>query len=55
MLSEKVVTTGYEKLSDLRYGENPHQKAAVYKGVLSDGGVVESKQLHGLPMSYTIF
>ena len=55
VLSEKVVTTGYEKLSDLRYGENPHQKAAVYKGVLSDGGVVESKQLHGLPMSYTNF
>ena len=55
LLSEKIVTAGYEKISDLRYGENPHQKAAVYKGSLSSGGVVEALQLHGLPMSYTNF
>ncbi|MDN6748347.1 MAG: bifunctional phosphoribosylaminoimidazolecarboxamide formyltransferase/IMP cyclohydrolase, partial [Brevibacterium sp.] len=39
-----------EKLSDLRYGENPHQAAAVY----SDGtrGIAGAKLLGGKAMSY---
>jgi len=41
----------YQKVADLRYGENPHQKAAIY----SDGsanGVANGRQLHGKELSY---
>ena len=39
------------KISDLRYGENPHQSAALYQeGVLS--GLVGATQLHGKEMSF---
>ena len=42
------------KLSSLRYGENPHQKAAVYGagdlGIV--GGIVGARQLHGKELSY---
>ena len=34
----------------LRYGENPHQKAALYRGW--HGGVASAEQLHGKEMSY---
>lgn len=34
----------------LRYGENPHQSAAIYRG--GEDGVVQSKQLHGKEMSF---
>jgi len=36
--------------SSLRYGENPHQAAALYAG--SDSGVVNAVQLHGKEMSF---
>lgn len=35
---------------DLRYGENPHQKAALYR--TGSGGIASSKQLHGKELSY---
>ena len=41
----------FSKLNDLRYGENPHQRAAVY----SDGsglGIANSRQLQGKELSY---
>jgi phosphoribosylaminoimidazolecarboxamide formyltransferase/IMP cyclohydrolase len=41
----------FQKVMDLRYGENPHQKAAMY----SDGsgsGVANGKQLQGKELSY---
>ncbi len=41
----------FNKLMDLRYGENPHQKAAMY----SDGsgtGVANGKQIQGKELSY---
>jgi len=41
----------FGKLADLRYGENPHQKAAVY----SDGslvGIANARQLQGKELSY---
>ncbi|PKA36418.1 bifunctional phosphoribosylaminoimidazolecarboxamide formyltransferase/IMP cyclohydrolase, partial [Streptomyces sp. SM8] len=34
----------------LRYGENPHQPAALY--TLGEGGLAEAEQLHGKEMSY---
>ncbi len=38
------------KITDLRYGENPHQKAALYK--TDDGGIANAEQLHGKEMSF---
>src|SRR2546423_10748825 len=41
----------FKKVSDLRYGENPHQKAAMY----SDGsstGVANARQVQGKELSY---
>ena len=46
-------TLGYRKLYDLRYGENPHQNASLYADMLSTGGIVRAKQLHGLELSFT--
>jgi phosphoribosylaminoimidazolecarboxamide formyltransferase/IMP cyclohydrolase len=39
-----------EKLMDLRYGENPHQAAALY-GTRADG-IAGAEQLHGKELSY---
>lgn len=52
-LAFEGITFGFERLSALRYGENPHQHAALYAAPLSDGGIVRAKQLHGIDMSYT--
>ena len=47
---------GYRKVQDLRYGENPHQKAAFYKEVVqSEPCVTMIKQLHGKELSYNNF
>ncbi|MFE9772522.1 bifunctional phosphoribosylaminoimidazolecarboxamide formyltransferase/IMP cyclohydrolase [Streptomyces sp. NPDC005931] len=40
----------WERKSTLRYGENPHQPAALY--VSGTGGLAEAEQLHGKEMSY---
>ena len=47
------LTFGYDRVADLRYGENPHQKATLYASPLSSGGVVRAEKLHGIDMSYT--
>ena len=39
------------KITDLRYGENPHQKAALYTAGES-GGIANAEQLHGKEMSF---
>ena len=39
-----------EKVTDLRYGENPHQKATMYR--TSTFGVANSIQLHGKELSF---
>ncbi|MET8786393.1 MULTISPECIES: bifunctional phosphoribosylaminoimidazolecarboxamide formyltransferase/IMP cyclohydrolase [unclassified Streptomyces] len=41
----------YERKNTLRYGENPHQPAALYVDG-SGGGLAEAEQLHGKEMSY---
>lgn len=38
------------KTADLRYGENPHQQAAIY--ITGDGGIANAEQLHGKEMSF---
>ncbi len=40
------------KITDLRYGENPHQKAALYKTGEPAGGIANAEQLHGKEMSF---
>ncbi|MBP3966278.1 bifunctional phosphoribosylaminoimidazolecarboxamide formyltransferase/IMP cyclohydrolase [Paenibacillus lignilyticus] len=46
-------TVTYEKVQDLRYGENPHQKAAFYrKPLASAGNITTAEQLHGKELSY---
>ncbi|WP_277293321.1 bifunctional phosphoribosylaminoimidazolecarboxamide formyltransferase/IMP cyclohydrolase [Veillonella montpellierensis] len=42
----------YEKVSDLRYGENPHQKAAFYRDFGKPSGMGGMHQLHGKELSY---
>jgi len=47
------LTVTYELKQSLRYGENPHQKAAFYKKPLgSVFSIAEAKQLHGKELSY---
>lgn len=41
-----------ERVSILRYGENPHQKAALYKSGMARPGVVAAEQLQGKELSY---
>lgn len=49
----QVLTFTYEKVQDLRYGENPHQGAAFYREVgRQPGTLVEGKQLQGKELSF---
>jgi phosphoribosylaminoimidazolecarboxamide formyltransferase/IMP cyclohydrolase len=62
MLGEKTRVAGalpatlrftFEKIQEMRYGENPHQKAAFYQEKGSKyPGVPGAKQLHGKELSY---
>jgi phosphoribosylaminoimidazolecarboxamide formyltransferase/IMP cyclohydrolase len=50
---DETLTVTFEKVQDLRYGENPHQKAAFYKEVGKQSGtLVDAVQLHGKELSY---
>ena len=42
----------WERQAVLRYGENPHQAAAVYAADFSRPGLARAEQLHGKEMSY---
>ncbi|MGZ4657780.1 MAG: bifunctional phosphoribosylaminoimidazolecarboxamide formyltransferase/IMP cyclohydrolase [Blastococcus sp.] len=44
------VGADWERADVLRYGENPHQKAALYRGL--EPGLAHAEQLHGKQMSY---
>ena len=49
----KTLTLTFEKVQQMRYGENPHQKAAFYKEVTDiKGSLVDAKQIHGKKLSY---
>ena len=46
-------TVTYEKVQSLRYGENPHQKAAFYKDPIETSlSLASAKQLHGKELSF---
>jgi len=42
----------WERSAVLRYGENPHQRAALYRDGHRPGGLATAEQLHGKEMSY---
>ncbi|MBI4352582.1 MAG: bifunctional phosphoribosylaminoimidazolecarboxamide formyltransferase/IMP cyclohydrolase [Candidatus Omnitrophica bacterium] len=43
----------FEKIKDLRYGENPHQKGAFYREAGKEGaGLAKVKQCHGKELSF---
>lgn len=47
------LTLTFEKVQDLRYGENSHQKAIYYKEIQPfSGALVNAKQLHGKELSF---
>ena len=49
----QVLSMTYEKVQEMRYGENPHQKAAFYKEMFSEKGtLVNAKQIHGKELSF---
>lgn len=49
----ETFTMTFEKAQDLRYGENPHQKAMYYKEIgKCDGQLSSAKQLHGKELSF---
>lgn len=50
----ETITMTYEKVQDMRYGENPHQKGVFYKeiGIGFQGTLPAAKQLGGKELSY---
>ncbi|MGE4283910.1 MAG: bifunctional phosphoribosylaminoimidazolecarboxamide formyltransferase/IMP cyclohydrolase [Clostridia bacterium] len=49
----QALSLTFEKVQDMRYGENPHQQAVFYKEVGHNIGCLTSaKQLHGKELSY---
>jgi phosphoribosylaminoimidazolecarboxamide formyltransferase/IMP cyclohydrolase len=48
-----TISMTFEKVQDMRYGENPHQKAAFYKKVGNTKGcLTNAVQLHGKALSF---
>lgn len=48
-----VINLGLEKRSALRYGENPHQQAALYQPLfVPEGGLIGGKQHQGKELSF---
>ncbi|MEG1415773.1 MAG: bifunctional phosphoribosylaminoimidazolecarboxamide formyltransferase/IMP cyclohydrolase [Clostridium sp.] len=50
--SPKILNLSYNKEIDLRYGENPHQKAAFYTSINGDGFMKSLNKLQGKALSY---
>jgi phosphoribosylaminoimidazolecarboxamide formyltransferase/IMP cyclohydrolase len=49
----EILELKFDKVQELRYGENPHQKASFYKDKnISVVGISNAKQLHGKELSF---
>ena len=49
----ETLSLTFEKVQEMRYGENPHQKAVFYKEIGANiGCLTNAKQLHGKELSY---
>jgi len=46
------LTIALERMRELRYGENPHQKAVLYAKPLESGNLIDCGQLNGKELSY---
>ncbi|MBB2954818.1 phosphoribosylaminoimidazolecarboxamide formyltransferase/IMP cyclohydrolase [Bifidobacterium commune] len=46
------LTSSWDFAQQLSYGENPHQRAALYTNPLNQEGLAHAEQLGGKPMSY---
>jgi phosphoribosylaminoimidazolecarboxamide formyltransferase / IMP cyclohydrolase len=46
------MTLGFARLRELRYGENPHQRAGLYRAVLSPGPLGGARVVQGKEMSF---
>ena len=49
---DEKLTLTYDLKQKLRYGENPHQRAALYSLPVNAPSIVSAKQLHGKEMSF---
>ncbi len=48
-----TINMSFEKVQEMRYGENPHQGAAFYRDIVSiDGALANYRQLQGKELSY---
>lgn len=55
-IGEERLNLGYERVMELRYGENPHQKASLYKEVGHRGlSVIDAVKLQGKELSFNNF
>lgn len=49
----ETLTMTFEKVQDMRYGENPHQSAAFYREIgKKNGSITDAVQLHGKELSF---
>lgn len=48
----ETLTLGFKRIQELRYGENPHQSAALYLDPLGQGGIPGARKLWGKDLSY---
>lgn len=49
----EALSLTFEKVQEMRYGENPHQKAVFYKEIGANiGSITSAVQLHGKELSY---
>ncbi|MDR2206246.1 MAG: bifunctional phosphoribosylaminoimidazolecarboxamide formyltransferase/IMP cyclohydrolase [Flavobacteriaceae bacterium] len=48
----QYLNASYKKISDLRYGENPHQSAAYYVSTTENGAMKDFEQLGGKELSF---
>ncbi|MDO5291944.1 MAG: bifunctional phosphoribosylaminoimidazolecarboxamide formyltransferase/IMP cyclohydrolase [bacterium] len=49
----ETLTMTFEKVQDMRYGENPHQKAAFYREIgKKHGSLTDAKQYNGKELSF---
>lgn len=47
-----LLPLAFTKVQDLRYGENPHQRAAFYREPAATGGLGAATKLHGKELSF---
>lgn len=48
----ETLTVGFRRVEPFRYGENPHQRGALYRDPLGQPGLSHARQLWGLEMGY---